>query len=491
MTIRYSYFTAGSTSNAGSEFYFGSMKTINIENRTLTISISVTTIESVPVHFTVSNHTSTIYSGTAHNNSVTDIALSRSYIVSNVAERRKVLQIQVTDASKTILAYGMNHQSNAADGFLVLPCTKYRVENYTYFTVSTLFGNRTSTRLSSEVLLVGCEDNTEVTITPTQTIQIPSDLVRGGNSALNVASGASYTITLNKMETFQFNSLLDLTGSKVTSSKPVAFFTGHECADVPINVPACDHLVEQLPPTLTWGQLFFTASLKNRTSGEWYKVIGSESATTVVVYCVTAQGLPTTKLVINLNEPGHHNEFNARQNMFCSIQASKPVMVVQFAAGATFESSGSYGDPFIMMISPVEQYKNNYTLVSQSNFDNFLTITVPIQFHNPSMIFLNGTALTSASWSPMYCSSVDICGYATRTSISAGTSHIRHENSNAVFGAVVYGFEVHVSYGYPAGMELDSIESKCIIMILKLKRCPKPILLSLLLIFICITHNYK
>jgi len=163
--------------------------------------------------------------------------------------------------------------------------------------------------------------------------------------------------------------------------------------------------------------------------------------------------------------------------MFCSIQASKPVMVVQFAAGLSFESP-RYGDPFMMMIPPVEQCKNNYTLASQSNFDDFLTITVPIQFHNPSMIFLNGTALTSASWNPMYCSSVDICGYTTRTSIRAGTSHIQHENPNAVFGAVVYGFEVGVSYGYPAGMELDSIESKCIIMILKLKHRPKPILLS-------------
>jgi len=265
LTIRYSYFTAGSTSNAGREFYIGFMKTINIENRTLTVSISVTTTESVPVHFTVSNHTTTIYSGTAHNSSVTEIALPGSYTVSNVTERNKGLQIQVTDAGKTILAYGMHNHSGSADGLLVLPCNKYRVENYTYFAVSTQWGNRTSDRLSSEVLLVGCEDNTEVTITPTQTIQI---LVRGGNSELNVTSSESYTITLNRMETFQFNSLLDLSGSKVTSSKPVSFFSGHECADVPTNVPACDHLVEQLPPTVTWGQLFFTASLKNRTSGE-------------------------------------------------------------------------------------------------------------------------------------------------------------------------------------------------------------------------------
>jgi len=89
---------------------------------------------------------------------------------------------------------------------------------------------------------------------------------------------------MNRMQTFQFENLLDLTGSKVTSSKPIAFFSGHECADVPVGVGYCDHLVEQFPSTQTWGQLFFTASLKSRISGEWYNVIGSMNATSVAVH---------------------------------------------------------------------------------------------------------------------------------------------------------------------------------------------------------------
>ena len=422
------------------------------------ISISVTTQESVPVHFTVSNSTTTLYSGTVRNSSDAEIALSTTYLVSNITERNKGLQIQANDAGKKITVYGMNYQStSSADGFLVLPCNEYQAENYTYFAVSTQWGNRTSDRLPSEVLLVGCEDNTEVTITPTQTIQIPSDLVRDGNSARTVTPGESYTITLNEMQTYLFTSLLDLTGSKVFSNKPVSFFSGHQCADVPINVSACDHLVEQLSPTLTWGQLFFTASLKNRTSGERYKVISSRSATSIVIHCSLNGRSYSTNFSINLSRAGSSQEFHINKNLFCSIQADKPALLVQFAAGGSLEVT-AYGDPFMMVIPPVEQYKNNYTFVSQSRFANFLTITVPAKFYNPSMIFLNGTALTTTGlWIPIYCSNVDICGYATQTSISAGTSHIYHENPNAVFGAVVYGFEFYVSYGYPAGMELDSI----------------------------------
>ena len=38
--------------------------------------------------------------------------------------------------------------------------------------------------------------------------------------------------------------------------------------------------------------------------------------------------------------------------MFCSLQA---VLLVQFAIGESREPS-EYGDPFMMMIPPVEQY---------------------------------------------------------------------------------------------------------------------------------------
>ena len=351
----------------------------------------------------------------------------------------------------------MNYEIGSANGFLALPCTNsYYVENYTYYAVSTQWGNRVPETLSSEVLLVGCEDNTELTITPTQAIEIPSDLVIEGNSATTVTAGESYTITMNRMQTFQFENLLDLTGSKVTSSKPIAFFSGHECADVPVGVGHCDHLVEQLPSTRTWGRLFFIASLKSRISGEWYKVIGSRNATSVVVHCFSNRVSTMTSIVIVLDVSGSSQEFNIGQNRFCSVQANKPVLLVQFAAGRSLDVA-DYGDPFMMMIPPVKQYKNNYTFVSQSRFANFLTITVPVKFYNPSTIFLNGTALLSTSWMPLYCSSVDICGYATQTSIGVGRSHVRHENPDAVLGVVVYGFELGGSYGYPAGMELNSI----------------------------------
>ena len=285
-------------------------------------------------------------------------------------------------------------------------------------------------------------------------MKIPSDLVTGSNSSVNLSSGKSYTVTLDRLQTFLLSSTLDLTGSKVTSNKPIGFFSGHECADVPVGVAACDHLVEQLPPTITWGRRFFVVSSLGKTAGEQYKLITSTANTTVVCYCYNMNVSET--FTITLNGAGRSYEFHIAQNMFCSIQASNPILLVQFAIGAAREPY-FYGDPFMMMIPPVEQYSNNYTFVTQLGFQNAITITVKEEFFNSEDIVLNGNSLNSVNWTKIYCSNQTVCAYGTRLSLNVGTNFIYHRDETARLGTFVYGFLRDVSYGYPAGMQLAPI----------------------------------
>ena len=252
--------------------------------------------------------------------------------------------------------------------------------------------NRSSEGLISQVLLIGCENDTELTITPTQTIEIPSDLATGSNSPVTVTSGGSHTITLDRLQTFLLSSTLDLTGSKVVSNKPIAFFSGHECADVPVGVAYCDHLVEQLPPTITGGRRFFVVSSLGKIAGEQYKVITSSVTTAVVCYCSTSNGTVSETFITTLSGSERSYEFHIAQNMFCSIQATSLVLLVQFAIGRSHEPS-EYGDPFIMMIPPMEQYSNNYTFETQSGFQNAITVTVASEFFNADNTVLNGNSL--------------------------------------------------------------------------------------------------
>ena len=425
------------------------------------MTLSITTTESVPVSFTVSSSTGQIYSGTVTNGVARTVTLSSSFAVVDNTVRSKGVWIRATDASKKLTVHGMNYASGTADGFVALPYYNYQKENYTYYAVSTLYNRLpfSASRLSV-VLLIGCESNTELTITPnTDAIQIPPDLVRGSNSPVTITSGSSYTVTLNRHQTFLLSSRMNLTGSKVVSNKLIAFFSGHECADVPVGVGYCDHLVEQLPPTLTWGREFFVVSSLGKTAGEQYKLITSTTTTTVVCYCYTSGGSVSQAFKTTLNGAGRSYEFHIAQNMFCSIQASGPILLVQFAIGAAHEPSG-YGDPFMVMIPPVEQYRQNYTFVTQSGFQNAITVTVASEFFNTGNITLNGNSLSSATWTRIYCSIQTVCGYGTRVSLSVGRNFIYHRDPTARLGTFVYGFASYVSYGYPAGMQLDPISGK-------------------------------
>ena len=145
--------------------------------------------------------------------------------------------------------------------------------------------------------------------------------------------------------------------------------------------------------------------------------------------------------------------------MFCSLQASNPILLVQFAIGRSREPS-EYGDPFMMMIPPVQQYRNNYTFVTQSNFENAISITVETEFFYPEDIVLNGSSLSGANWTEIYCSTQTVCGYATRVSLDVGQNFIYHRDPTARLGTFVYGFIKYFSYGYPAGMQLNPTSGK-------------------------------
>ena len=218
-----------SPSTATNQYYVGFFKNYRGQEN---MKLFITTTEIVPVSFTVSSSSGQIYSGTATDGIARTVTLSTSFAVEDSTVRNKGVWIRATDASKTLTVHGMNNVSTTADGFVALPCHDYQKQNYTFYAVSTQF-NRSSSPLVSQVLLVGCVESTELTITPTQAIQIPPDLVRGSNLPLTVPSGTSYTVTLNRLQTFLFYSTLDLTGSKVVSNKPIVFISGHECADVP------------------------------------------------------------------------------------------------------------------------------------------------------------------------------------------------------------------------------------------------------------------
>ncbi len=380
----------------------------------------ITNPESSAVNFTVSPIN---IRGNVSNYS-TRVSVPSSFEVFSVNERNKGILVE---ADENINVYGMSFGPGSADAYLALPCSKMAVDEYEYYGISYI----TVGGYPSVILLVACENETVVKLN-------------------------SSTITLNNMETYQIESVNynDLTGTRIISSKPLSVFSGSACANVPQNLGFCDHLVEQVPPTVTWGSKFLVASLEGRSSGERIRVLSAQAAS-VAVNCNTVVSVSE----FQLQSGGSFREFELPVNSFCSIESTSPVLVTQYAYGGT---SDGVGDPLMMIIPPIEQFKRNYLFEVFSFFvSNYVTLYVSSEFFQTAQILLDNSIVTG--WRNVICSSGEICGHISRTNVSTGAHSIQHQNSSAALGVSVYGFnfQIGISYGYPGGMRLSPIQCIC------------------------------
>ena len=414
---------AGTLGNAANEFFLGFTSNAFLTSGVF-LHLFVTTPESEPINFAVSTLTGFTYSGIATNTETIDIDIPLSFVVQSSSETNKGIRIQAEE-NKKIVVYGLNYHQYTSDAFLALPCDRFAVDQYDYYAI----GYHDSINAPSTILLVGCEDDTTITT-------------------------SSNTFILDRQETHLISSLSELTGTKISSDKPISVFTGDVCTNVPINQAACDHITEQVPPTVIWGSFFLAASFLGKTSGEIFRIAAADTATVVTVNCNTMSSVST----YTLNTAGSWVEFQISGNSFCSIESNKPILVMEFALAYVLDN---VGDPFIAMVPPVEQYSNNYVLSVLSEFTtNYITVYVAPEYYQSSKIFVDSFNLQSYSWTTVYCSDSTVCGYVTRVPLDPGEHRLYHQDTEAKIGVSAYGFNSFNSYGYPGGLQLIPIQCK-------------------------------
>ena len=332
------------------------------------------------------------FTGVATNNATTRVTLPSNFQVfsNSISERNKGIRVRAEEGRR-IVVYGLSFHPGSSDAFLALPCNRLPVSEYEYYVIS--FLPLTQFSYPSTYLLVGCEDDTTIT-TP------------------------SSTLTLNQMETYAMESLSnDLTGTRIVSDKPLSLFSNHECSFVPNSIGFCDHLTEQVPPTVTWGRFFLAASFLGRTSGEIFRILASTDATDVTMNCTT---MPEP-LSFTLSSAGNWQEFHINASSFCSIASNNAVLVFEFSLGRELDG---VGDPFMTMVPPVEQYSNNYVFSVPSNFStNFITVHVAPEFFQSDHIFVDSMSLETSSWTEVYCTGSVICGFITQVPLQPGEHH--------------------------------------------------------------------
>ncbi|MBK6890411.1 MAG: IgGFc-binding protein [Sphingobacteriales bacterium] len=261
-------------------------------------------------------------------------------------------------AEDSVSVYILNYFQATADAAIVYP-TSTLGKDYYAMGFESLSG---WTGYPSYLVVVGTQNNTEVEITP-------SSATTTGQPA-----NTPFSITLDQGQTYLLQSDTDLTGSRVRSNSPdnclsFAVMAGAKCTNVG-GCPACDHLLEQMPPTTTWGTRFVTVPYKTRKD-DLIRIMASEDGTTVTF----DGGSP-----LNL-DAGDFYETSWGAATY--VEATKPIMIGQYSKGQGCDNVSA--DPFFIIISPIEQtldYINFNAFASSVITNYYVNVVVPTDLVN-------------------------------------------------------------------------------------------------------------
>lgn len=331
------------------------------------------------------------------------------------------LAVHIT-ADTAIAVYGLNSRYQTTDTFMGLPITAlgtvYRVMGYT----------KLASDLLSHFSIVATQDGTTVTITPTTATS--SGRPKDRPFTVQLRKGDVYTVSA----LWQSIGPCDLTGTLISANKPLAVFSGHQCAYVPPKVKSCNHLIEQLPPVSAMGKHYYLGQLKER-SKYTFRVVASEDQTRV---------FKNSKLVAVLRAGEHYEELNVSDHI--QVTADKPILVAQFAQG--FENGDNVGDPMMILVSPTQQFMNSYRFATPINgeWHHYINVVAPTE--SIKDVRLNGRRIESSLFTRLGDSRYSIA----QVQIPYGTHVIRSEQP---FGLYSYGFgygkDAYDAYGNMAG----------------------------------------
>jgi len=310
-------------------------------------------------------------------------------------------------ATKEIVVYGLNQLRYSTDAFTNIPTdalgTDYMISSYN----NGLFG------------VVSTENNTNISIT------FPDGRV----------DWEPLSIQLNKGEAYQFygDSITDITGTHIESDKPVGVFGGNNCTFIPVDVAACDHIIEQFAPIDAWGKQFYAVSLATRKKGDLFRMLAAYDNTIINI---------NGSQVASINRGAFYEEILPSDSLY-NINASQPIQLTQYSLGS--QSDGVKSDPFMMIIPPYEQYSGSTTFTTPAT-------NIPINYVNIvspkggiGKIKIDDIVIPAEQYEPIPNSNF----YGLRLPITVGAHNINGDN--IPFGAFIYGFGNFDSYGYPAG----------------------------------------
>jgi len=345
--------------------------------------------------------------------------------------------------SDCVIAIGQNIKGDNFDTFTLHPVSHLHVDNYTYYGISTTVVNSDA----SSILVVGTADNTMMELKVTQKV-----MVKIGGYHHVLYSGLQYSFVIKRLQTVYMYTKADLSGSKITTDKPVSVFSGHRHGHVEVWLRSGGYLAEQIPPTAFWDKVHYFAN----TGQSVLTVLAAKDDTNVDIHC------SGTKTSYNIVKEGGSFEtiFSAVYDTeYCAVHSDKPVLVAHLGA-LEYVGSDVVGDPMMVTVLGASQYTSKLDsstlnpVVSSKIYHHYINLLVLAEYYQPDQIHLKQKGetqtLDNGKWKPIEVDNVTEA-YGLRLSIQSGPFTITHDDTAAKMTVVLFGTgDRYGGYGHSA-----------------------------------------
>ncbi len=316
--------------------------------------------------------------------------------------------------------------------------------------------------------IVASEDVTHIQIRPTSAI-----IAGTGIPAAPVGTNTTYTLAKGQM--MQVTQNAELSGSPITSDKPIGVWGGASCMNIPIDVAACDAAHQEVPPVRAMGHRYAAVRYRNRFTGveesvPW-RIVGGVDGTTLTYSPSTPAGAPST---IGL---GQVLEFDAPGPFTVESQdTSHPFYMSAHMTGCeVLNPAGDdcRGDPEFVNIVPPDQYLSSYTFFTDPTYPETNLVMTREKKNGAFADVKVDCSGTVTGWQPI--DAADTIEYArvdlvtgNFESVNGCNNGLHVASSSQPFGLVVWGWgsaatglfsTQAVSYAYPAGASIKPINN--------------------------------
>jgi gliding motility-associated-like protein len=366
---------------------------------------------------------------------LTDIQQAAVY---NTTMGTSNLSVHIT-SSAPVTVYALNQHNVSTDATNILPVTALGTDYYqiSYTPVYSDFLNP-----ADAYAIVATQNTTQV--------------FHNGTLVATLNTGQVYYRTLP---------LSDMTGTHITTDKPVAYFTVNQVALIPATESAADCLFEQLPPVNTWGKNFFVpVSHRQR---DIVRIVASQNGTNITLSggaLLTPTPAGGQSTLNNLNAGQWIEILVPITDNGCFVSSNHPVGVCTYLTGSIFSPirpSDNESDPAQAWLPAIEQMGHSALVApfipngTTALNKHYALIITPTATQQNTTVSIGGTTPVALSGGTWYNHTSGYSFYSMPLTDTAAAYLFSNQAGLIVMGYGVGSFE---SYYYLAASAMRTLD---------------------------------